>query len=265
MPALLGYRIAAALARVLPAPFADALAVGLARLAFQWPLPARLALEANLARLLPGTPAAVRRRHARRAFEHFALSFAAFLRGPRSGEPVQVSGEANLAHALASGRGVIVLSAHLGHWEGGAQAIASRGGPLHLAARPQAHAALDVLFAARRAAAGVHALPAGTLLPAASSLLRRGEWIALMADRGPARAGGASVCAWAAALARRTGALVLPAVYVRERGGAHRLHVEAPLDPQACRDGAFRDTMRGWLERWPDQWAAFEALPEGLS
>jgi len=207
----------------------------------------------------------MRRRHARRAFEHFALSFATFLRGPATGAPVHVSGEAHLAHALASGRGVIVLSAHLGNWEGGAQAIAARGGPLHLAARPQSHAALDAMFANRRAAGGVRALPAGTLLPAASNLLRRGEWIALMADRGPARAGGASVCAWAAVLARRTNALVLPAVYVRESGGGHRLHVEAPLDPEACRDGAFRDTMRGWLERWPDQWAAFEALPEGLS
>jgi lauroyl/myristoyl acyltransferase len=96
-------------------------------------------------------------------------------------------------------------------------------------------------------------------------VLRRGGWVALMADRGAARSGGASVCAWAAALAQRTGSLLLPAVFVRGADGVLRLHVEAPLEPAACRDGAFRDTMLGWLSRWPDQWAAFESLPEGLA
>jgi KDO2-lipid IV(A) lauroyltransferase len=265
MLTILGYRIAATMARVLPAPLAEALAVALARLAFDCRVPARRALEENLARLLPRTAAAARRRHARGAFETFGRSFADFLRGRPRATDVRVVGERHLAGALASGRGVIVLSAHLGNWEGGAAAMAAQGCPLHLAARPQAHAPLEALFASRRAAAGVRALPAGALMPAASCVLRRGEWIALMADRGPARAGGASVCAWAAALAQRTGALVLPAVFVREPGGGHRLHVEAPIEAAACRDGAFRDTMLGWLARWPDQWAAFESLPEGLA
>ncbi len=265
MFAVLGYRTAAVLARVLPAPVADGLATVLARLAFELRLPARLALEANLARLLPGVGPAARRRHARAAFASFARSFAAFLRGPGAAAG-QVVGREHLDRAAASGRGVIVLSAHLGHWEGGAALLAAcTGDGLHLAARPQAHAPIEALFAARRAAAGVRALGDGALLPAASGLLRRGGWLALMADRGPARTGGASVCAWAAALAQRTGALVLPAVCVRDPDGVVRLHVEAPLEPAACREGAFRDTMRGWLARWPDQWAAFEALPEGLA
>ena len=264
MLTILGYRIAASLASVLPAPLAEALAVALARLAFDCRVPARRALEDNLARLLPRTPEGVRLRHARRAFETFARSFAGFLRG-RPAAAGRVVGARHLERALASGRGVIVLSAHLGDWEGGAAAMAAHGCPLHLAARPQAHGPLEAMFSSRRRAAGVRALPSGALLHAASSVLRRGEWIALMADRGPARSGGASVCAWAAALAQRTGALVLPAVFVREEGGGHRLHVEAPIEASACRDGAFRDTMLGWLARWPDQWAAFETLPEGLA
>jgi lauroyl/myristoyl acyltransferase len=265
MLAVLGYRIAAVLARVLPAHLADGLAVAFARLAFHCRVPARAALEGNLARLLPGLPARRVRRHARRAFESFARSFAAFLRGPAESAGAEVVGREHLERARRSGRGVIVLSVHLGHWEGGAAALAARGCALHLAARPQAHAPLERLFADRRGAAGVRPLPPGRLLPSASAVLRRGEWVALMADRGPARTGGASVCAWAAALAQRTGALVLPAVFVRGADGVLRLHVEAPLEAGACRDGAFLGTMRSWLERWPDQWAAFEALPEGVA
>jgi KDO2-lipid IV(A) lauroyltransferase len=265
MLAVLGTRIAAALARVLPAPLADGLAVVLARLAYLCRVPARAALETNLARLLPGTPPAERRSCARRAFESFGRAFAGFLRGCRAGCDTEVVGREHLDRALASGRGVIVLSAHLGHWEAGAAALAARGCELHLAARPQSRQSLERLFAERRASAGVLALPAGRLLPSASGVLRRGGWVALMADRGAARTGGASVCAWAAALAQRTGALVLPAVCVRGADGRWRLHVEPPLEPTACRDGAFRATMRGWLSQWPDQWAAFEALPEGLA
>lgn len=266
MFAVLGYRTAAVLARVLPAPVADGLATVLARVAFEWRVPARTALEANLARLLPALPAAERRRHARAAFASFARCFAAFLRGPDRAASGRVVGREHLERAAASGRGVIVLSAHLGHWEGGAALLAaSTGGAIHLAARHHPDGPVAALFAARRAAAGVRVLPDGALLPAASGLLRRGEWLALMADRGAARTGGASVCAWAAALAQRTGALVLPAVCVRDGDGVLRLHVEAPLEAAACREGAFRDTMRRWLARWPDQWAAFEALPEGLA
>lgn len=260
----LGYRIAVALALVLPGPLAEGLATLVARVAFACRVPARSVLEANLERLLPGTGAGRRRRLARGAFESFARSLAGFLRGPAGRAGVRVAGQRHLEAALESGRGVIVLSAHLGDWEEGAAELAARGCPLHLAARPQSHPRVAALFSDRRSIAGVRALPPGALLAPASRVLRRGGWVALMADRGAAF-GGASVCAWAAALARRTGALVLPAVCVHEPGGGHRLIVEAPLEPAACRDGAFRRTLDRWLARWPDQWAAFEPVPEGLA
>ncbi len=262
---VLGFRLAALLARLLPNPLSEGLAVATARLAFDCRVPARAALEANLARLLPSLPRARRARLARRAFENFARSFATFLGHGRRPGRLRVVGARNLAAARSSGRGVIVLSAHLGNWERGAAELAALGIPIHLAARPQRHARLEALFSARRAAAGVGLLPAGTLLSSASGALRRAEWVALMADRGTSGTGSGSVCAWAAALARRTGALLLPAILVLEPGGGHRLVVEAPIEAGECRDGQFRRTMRRWLERWPDQWAAFEPLPGGLA
>jgi len=271
MLAVLAYRTANALARVLPAPIADPLAVVLARMAFALRLPARRALEGNLARLLPGIPPAETRRRARASFENFSLAFARFLRrtapvpGPTRDTAVVVHGSGHLERARASGRGVIVLSAHLGDWEGGAAFLAAQGLAMHIAARPHAHPAIERLFAGRRAASGVRVLAGAPLFARAAAALRRNEWIALMADRPAARTGGGSVCAWAAALARRTGAIVLPAVFVRHEDGRLALCVEAPLTAELCRDGAFRDAMRAWLERWPDQWAAFEPLPEGLA
>ncbi len=264
MLAVLAYRAAAAGAEVLPVPVADALAAGIARATFAARVPARRALEANLARVLPEMAPRRRRAVARQAFVSFALSFTRFLRRHEPLRDVPVHGAAHLEAARASGRGVIVLSAHLGDWESGAAALAARGLPLHVLARPQAAAAVQALFGARRESAGVHALSARAIYAETAAALRRGEWVALMADRGAVRGAG-SVCAWAAALAERTGALVLPAVCVREPGGELALRVEPALDPARCREGAFRVTLRDWLARWPGQWAAFEPLPEGIA
>ncbi|HTR97584.1 MAG TPA: hypothetical protein VMH61_06745 [Candidatus Acidoferrales bacterium] len=267
MLAVLAYRAADVVAGVLPARAADALAVLIARAAYALHLPARRFLEANLSRVLPGLPATRRRALGRAAFVSFARGFARFLRGPHPLPPgrVRIEGAEHLALARASGRGVILLSAHVGDWELGAACIASQGIPLHLAARRQREGAIEALFARRRLSDGVRVLPAEARFVLGAAALRRGEWIALMADRAPARAHATSVCAWAAALARRTGALVLPAVCVSEPDGSRVLRIEAPIPPARCREGAFADTLRGWLERWPGQWAAFEPVPEGIA
>lgn len=132
------YLAADLVVRMLPARAADRLGVGLARLAFAARVPARARLLENLARLLaPGTDL---ESVAREAFENFALSFTDFLRlghgdGGRLASVVEVHGGEHLAAARSSGRGVIVLSAHLGNWELGAAWLAAGGTPVHLVAR----------------------------------------------------------------------------------------------------------------------------------
>jgi KDO2-lipid IV(A) lauroyltransferase len=265
MLAVVAYRAASIAASVLPAPASDRLARTLAGLAFLARVPARRALERNLAVALPEAGARERARCARAGFDCFALGFARFLRereGPRP--DATIVGRRHLELARSRGRGVILLSAHLGDWERGAALVAAQGLKVHLAAR--AHSpAIERLFAQRRREAGLCVLPRGALFSSAAAALRRGECVALMADRSSAPAGGASVCAWAAALARRTGAAVVPAVCVRGEAGEALVRFEPPLSPERCRDGAFRDTMRGWLRRWSGQWAAFEPLPAGLA
>jgi KDO2-lipid IV(A) lauroyltransferase len=268
----LAYQAADLATRALPRRTADALARSLARAAFAAGLPARKAAEDNLARLLPAASAPARRALARESFETFALAFADFLRLQRMRpdelvRAVQLEGAEHLQAARSSGRGVILLSAHLGNWEWGAAWLGAHGIPLHLAARPHADAGVERLFARRRSAFGLQLLPARARLTHAAALLRDGQWLALMGDR-PADPGtphGGSVCASAAALARRTGALVLPAAVVRLSATRHALVCEAPLSPDECRDGGYRAAVERWLTRCPGQWAAFEPLPEGLA
>ena len=267
MLAILGYLMADLAVRVLPARFADGLGLVVAHLAFAARPPARATLEANLGRLMPGTTATARRTTARRAFEHFALSLLDFLRlgrldGRALGEAIEVRGAEHLERACAAGRGVILLSAHLGNWEWGAAWLVARGTRLSVIARPHPNPWVERFFARRRFGRGVAMLFGRPLWPRAARALRRREWVALMGDRRSAHGSG---WAWAAALSRRTGAIVLPAVMLRLARGRYAACFDPPLSAEACSGGAYRAAMHRQLVRDPGQWFAFEPLPEGLA
>jgi KDO2-lipid IV(A) lauroyltransferase len=269
MVALISYRIADALVRVLPERAADRLAVHIARAAFALGLPARRALERNLRHVLAGATRATIRDCARAAFEHFALTLADFMRlarlGPESlGRSIEVRGAEHLEAARASGRGVILLSAHVGNWEWGAAFLGASGARVHVVARPHSCPGVERFFALRRARWGLEPLATRPLWVRAARALRRHEWVAVMGDR-PAPGGRGSAVEWAEALARRTGALLLPAVMVRLSSGRYAACFEAPMPPGRRRFGRGRDAVRQHLVRHPGQWCAFEPLPEGLA
>jgi lauroyl/myristoyl acyltransferase len=156
---------------------------------------------------------------------------------------------------------VIVLSAHLGSWEWGAAWLASRGGTLSVVARPHPHPWVERFFARRRLARGIEVLHERPLWPGAARALRQRGWVAVMGDRCGADG---SLAGWAAALARRTGALVLPAVMVRLAPGRYAACFDAPLSPEACAGGAHRAAIRRQLASHPGQWCGFEPAPAGL-
>jgi KDO2-lipid IV(A) lauroyltransferase len=264
--AILGYLIADLGVRLLPAHWADRLGIWLARVVFELRPRARSAAEGNLGRLRPHLAGAQRRLLARRSFEHFALCLLAFLRlrraAPRAlAEVVHVRGRRHLDAALAARRGVILLSAHVGDWELGAAFVAGLGTRLHVLARPHPNRWVERLFQRTRHGAGVHTLGGHPAWRRAAEVLRRGDWVAVLGDR-PSAGAGSSMCAWAAALARRTGAVLLPGAMVRVAPGRYAAYFRAPLTPAECGAGGFRDAMRPYLSRYPGQWCAFEALPK---
>ena len=268
MLALFGYLTADLIVRALPEPLANALARALARLVFAAGVPARGRLESNLARLRSGAPSRVREL-AHQSFEEFALGVADFLRlghvsREHLAERVVVRGGEHLQAARASGRGVIVLSAHFGSWEWGAAYLAAQGSPLHVAARPHESRAVERFFRSRRASWGVRQLDQRPAWLGAARALRQGGWVGLMGDR-PVPDVGGSPCAWAAALARRTGAIILPAAMMRLDDGRHLLWCEAPLSPRACLEGEYRAAMRRHQQRAAGQWFAFEPLSDALA
>jgi len=269
MFAFFAFRLADLAVRLLPLAAARGLARGIARLAFTLRVPARGRSLANFRRLFRDRPRAELEACSREAFEHFALSVVDFLRLSRLDADqiagaVEVRGRHHLEQARRSGRGVIVLSVHSGNWEWGAAFLSALVPHVHLAARAHAHGALERWFARRRSGHRIERLAARPLWPAAARALRRREWVAIMGDRVPPGERD-SVCAWVAAVARRTDALILPALMLRRDGGGYAACFEAPLSPHECLAGGFRGAVRRHLEAEPGQWLAFDPLPEALA
>lgn len=227
----------------------------------------------------------------RGVFRHSARQFATWLRlsrgappeGPRAGRGAWIDELVELDPSIAvldevhsAGRGVVVVTAHLGDWELLCAALRrSRrfaGGVVGLQRRRDP--TTDWLVEMRRAY-GVETIPQDAHPRRLLEVLRRGEVLGLLTDLEVRRLAGefvpffgrpALTMSAPAALAR---ALAVPLVPVRcvarpELDGKYVLSVEEPLalDPdldrrEAALDllGRMNDTFERWIREAPEQWA----------
>ena len=162
--------------------------------------------------------------------------------------PCRIEGEACLQQAYAAGRGVVVLTPHLGCFEMSAQAVARRWGathgPITVLYRPARQPWLAKVMETARNRPGMQAVP--TTLAGVRQMikaLRRGEAVGLLPDQVPPEGQGlwspffgrdAYTMTLAARLALQTGATVLLARCERQPWGrGYVLCLEplsAPLD-----------------------------------
>jgi KDO2-lipid IV(A) lauroyltransferase len=126
---------------------------------------ARRTTDANLARVFPHLSPAQRRQLGRRSFHHLggwlgeALAIA-------SGRPAAVlpfagDGAARIGAAVAEGRGVILVSAHLGPWEQLGSSLIAHGVPVVTVTRGAYDPRLDFVYRRLRGPAGVRVIERG--------------------------------------------------------------------------------------------------------
>lgn len=278
--------------------------VFLFRLLSRWPLAVLHALGGVLGWAVYAASAAYRQRlrthaawagvdaAARRASVAQAGRMVAELPRLWLGPPValQWDGRAHVAQALASGRGVLFLTPHLGCFEVTAQAYAAEFGaqkPMTVLFRPPRKRWLAPLVAAARQRPGLRSVP--TTLAGVKQLLhvlRGGGCVGLLPDQVPPLGLGvwapffghpAYTMTLAARLARQTGACVLLAWGERlPHGAGYVVHVEPPLpelpaDPQQAA-ARLNDALQALIQRAPAQylWAynrykAPRAQPPGVA
>jgi KDO2-lipid IV(A) lauroyltransferase len=161
-------------------------------------------------------------------------------------EPIRPSlnweGDALITDALRAGRGLVLLTPHMGSFEVAAQAIAQRFaaefGPITVLYRPARKAALRAVMDESRARPGVATAPASLAgVRLMIRALRRGEAVGLLPDQVPPEGMGvwvpffgkpAYTMTLAARLVQQTGALPLLIWGERlPRGAGYTVHVSA--------------------------------------
>ncbi|MBI4346573.1 MAG: hypothetical protein HY553_06940 [Elusimicrobia bacterium] len=266
------------LATALPRGVELALGRRLGRLALRFRLFRNRIVEENLDRCLPRLRAAERRALLRANYEHYGIMVFEFAHvfSPIPGHyrryAERVSRLENRdvwERASLEGRGVVFFSAHLGWWEMSAAAAGIAGIKPMIVTTVLKPAWLHRLITERRLSTGVPAAWHPGSMPSVLKTLRRGGSVAFMNDQYahppmgvPVDFFGARVdtLAVVGALAKRTGAVVLPTYCLRDAGGVHVTRIEPPVDVLADGDSPEATTqivarhVENWVRRHPEQW-----------
>ena len=235
----------------------------------------RRAVGNNLARTARLTSAAERRRLRRATFRHFAAIWVDFLRVPlltrrELFDLVHWNTRGNLDAALERGHGVVIVTAHVGALDLAGIYLAANGYKISVVVE-DTEPALYRVWRRYRESTGMRVLSRRLGAVAAYRALRRGEIVALVADRvigGP----GVEVdfCGdrrliptGPAAFARRTGARIVLLQLTRSVDGSRYTLVTNPaMTPAGSTEAvtcAIAAQLARMVTRFPDQWFVFDA------
>jgi KDO2-lipid IV(A) lauroyltransferase len=187
-----------------------------------------------------------------------------------------VLGWEHVVGALDRGKGLLLVTGHLGNWDLPAAVLAGRGYPVNVIVETLEPPAWNERVQKIRDRIGMRAIPMETGVRELYAALARNETVAVVFDR-PVMQGGvcveffgteATVPEGVARMAIRTGATVVGAVGVR-RGDRIIARVSPPFEVAVTGDRqrdvrALTQKMVSWLEghvrQYPSQWFMFRAF-----
>ena len=269
------YRVATLAASVLPRPVRLRVAAGVADIASRRFPTERTVVRRNLTRILPGAPARELDALVGAVFRNFAVCFADLITANRRDDVralvSAIEGMGALEDAVRTGRGLVVLTAHVGNWELAGRMLARDGArPTHVVVEAEADPAVERFLRGGEAPVRFVTRAAPTTSLALLTALRRGEIVALQGDRALGTRGDVWTRFFGApapfplgpfVLARAAGAPVVPAFCLLDGNRRYRIVVGAPWHVHA---GAETDALGRWVSvleamvrRHPAQWFNF--------
>jgi KDO2-lipid IV(A) lauroyltransferase len=250
---------------------------GLGRLTAALDVAHRRVVRRNLAFAYPGCSPPWVRALTGEVFAHMGMAAAEILQMARMGREellgaVSTSGEEHLRRALEAGRGLIIVSAHLGNWEMALQyASCYFRAPVNVVAKPMRSRALNDRLHRFRTRFGARVIYKEGSLPEMAQALRRREIVCLLVDQSRRSEGlecrfmghRVTTTPAVAMLALRHRSPVLPIFCIRRPEGG--LHIQAEPQVPAGRTGSLRADMQAitqriteaverMVRRYPEQW-----------
>lgn len=214
-------------------------------------------------------------------YAHLALLVWEFLRFPWLSERerlrlVRVENVEAILRVYEQGRGVLILTGHLGNWEiatvAGLAQLPQYRGQLHVLRRSLSPGWLDRLVTRRFRRGGFGVLPKQGALDRILERLAAGDAVVFVLDQYAHGRDGVQVDFFGeptgtmrslAILSRSTGIPVVPVSAWRETDGRHVLRFEEPLPTLPCNDPnegirintrAYNATLERLILRHPEQW-----------
>lgn len=237
---------ARALDRVVGPRVSSALAALLGRFAYRVLRIRRRVVENHLRQAFPERGDGWIRRTAAASYAHLGREGMSMLRLSRLGpedvvRSTGVDGLDALREAVQAGRGVILVTGHVGNWEIGGAALAARGVPLDVVARRQGNPLFDRLLNRARERLGMRVIEFSRATRESLRSLRAGRAVALVADQDARRSGifvpflgrPASTFRGPAVLALRSGAPVFIGTAMRRSDGGYDVRIRRVRDPAA--------------------------------
>lgn len=285
------YRIGRILALNFPLKFSYRAAVILADIHYLLGFRDRRAVTENLKTILarPSQDDELRRA-AKNVFRNFAKYLVDFFRFS-SITPgyikrfIKLEGLSNIEDALKYGKGVIMISAHLGNWELGAFVLGKLGYPINAVVLTHRNAKINDFFKNQRAMGKLKSIEFGASLRGCYKSLKNNELLALLGDRDFSNNGLSVIFCGKpvvmpkgpAALSYRTGAAIVPSFITRNNDDTFTFVFEKPILPGAPvglrpagpeaagdEDSVIKDIMEKYLpiiesyvKKYPGQWYVF--------
>ena len=266
------------LSRFVGKPQAYRIGAWLAETAYAFAPSRRAAVKENL-RVVTGASGTVLDNYAREVYRNFSRNCVDVLyrsnMPPGASPDVRMEGVEALERALDAGKGAILLTAHLGNWELGAGAVATRW-PLWVVAAEQLNPYLNAVVSEWRTSSNVKVMPIGQAGRRSLSALASGALVGIVGDqrhtpdtveldffgrrtRMPKGPGFLSV---------RSGAPVVGAFMAPEVSGkGFALKFYPPLWPQEHPEPEFyqkvADMLQDMIRTRPTQWFCFHDMWKG--
>lgn len=263
------------LLRPLPMSTVRSFGVGLGHLAYRLDARHRRIAIENLAAAFPSRTPAEREALVRATFAHFGSLLFELLRfGSYTPEQirgaVELDGVERARQAHAQGRGVLYVTGHFGYWEMAAIVHGLAIAPTSVLARPLDNPLLHAMLERTRTMTGNQVIYRQGAVRKMLRDLAANRGIAVLIDQHlqtdtvyvdffqrPA-----ATTTAVAALALRTGAVVIPVFTLPLPDGRYRLVYETPVPPPAADDPdpirtftqRCTDVLEMWVRRHPDQW-----------
>ena len=179
--------------------------------------------------------------------------------------------------AFKKGKGVIILTAHLGNYEWGAVLLRLLGYPLSVITIKSQNQYVTKFYEDKRRIQGIEVIYTGKASIGAIKSLKRGKMVAIVGDRVFSEDGievemfGKKTLLPKGPfyLALLTGAPIIPAFSVKEKDGKYHVYFEPEIEIEHHDDtettiekniGKWAKLLERYIKRYPEQWHRFDPV-----